>query len=92
MKVACIFEPDAGLGPDPLDTADPPDERSLGVFLDAARDDIILVWRTYGAQYEDGFRTQLVGAGIWENVSLDQLRAAVELLGDLPEEHPDGDH
>lgn len=83
MKVAVVFEPDPELGPDPKDGADPPDWRSQGVFLDGDHDDILLLWRRYGEQYDDGLRTEVVSSGIWENVTLEQIRDAVDHITEL---------
>jgi hypothetical protein len=83
VKVAVVFEPDADLGPDPGDHADPPDERRIGLFLDGDHDDVLLLWRRYGEQYVDGFRTEVVSSGIWEHVTLDQIRDAIGHITEL---------
>jgi hypothetical protein len=81
VKVAVVFEPDPELGPDPLDDAETP--RRLGEFLDSERVDILLIWREYGNQFDDGFRTHIVPSGVWENVTSDQVDDVIARLGDL---------
>lgn len=71
MKVSIVFDPDPELGPDPLDEHGA--ERRLGEFLDSDRTDILVVWREIGEQFEDGARTHVIGSGIWENLSQEQI-------------------
>ena len=90
MKVAVVFEPDPDLGTDPLDDADPPDQRSQGLFLDTDKLDVLLIYRTYGEQYDDGYRTHIFASGIWENVTIDQMSDAIDHITQLGGD--DGDH
>jgi hypothetical protein len=81
VKIAIVFAPDPDLGPDPLDEAKEP--RRLGIFIDSDSEDVILIHRKYGEQYDGGYRTELFSSGIWENVQLEQVIEAVEALGEL---------
>lgn len=84
MKVAIVFEPDLDLGTDPLDEHNTP--RRLGEFLDSDRMDVLVAWREWGDQFEDGFRTHFVGSGIWENLTEEQYDDLLGLLNNgLPE-------
>jgi hypothetical protein len=83
VKLAVVFEPDPDLGYDPLDKAKQP--RRLGLFLDSATTDVLLVYREYGEAFEDGYRTHIFSSGIWENVDLERFEAAIghiEAFGD----------
>ena len=82
MRVALVFDPDPSLGSDPLDEAEQP--RRLGEFIDSDQD-ALLVWREYGEAFEDGYRTHVIGQGIWESVTLDQMERALTVIGRLPE-------
>ena len=81
MKLAIVFEPDDSLGYDPLDDAK--EARRLGIFIDSDKEDVILIHRRYGDQYEGGNRTDIYSSGIWENVTLDQMEAAIGHLEEL---------
>lgn len=78
MKVAIVYEPDLELGPDPLDEAKEP--RRLGDFIDSEKTDVLVVWREFGDQFEDGSRTHLVPGGSWENLTEGQLDQVVQWL------------
>lgn len=85
MRVAIVFDPDPSLGFDPLDSLEKP--RRLGELLDD-KADVLVAWREYDDALEDGYRTHVIGQGIWENVTLEQLDAAFAAfaaLGGLPE-------
>lgn len=81
MKISLVFAPDTDLGFDPLDDAREP--RSLGISIDSDKEDVILMHRRYGEQYEDGKRTDIYTSGIWENVSLEQVMAALDDIEEL---------
>ena len=85
MQVAIVFEPLPELGPDPRDEAKMP--RRLGEFIDDDKD-CFVVWREYGEQFEDGWRDHVVGQGIWENLTVDQID---QVLGWLSEGLPESD-
>lgn len=76
MNVAIVFEPDT-------DTTDPddPSEQPLrrGEFIGAGSDAFV-VWREWGEQFTDGYRTHVVGMGIWENLTPDQIADALDAL------------
>ncbi len=78
MKVAIVYEPDPELGPDPLDEAKLP--RRLGDFIDSEKTDVLVVWREYGERFEDGVRTHIVAAGVWENVTEEQFDEAMAAI------------
>lgn len=78
MKVAIVYEPDPDLGPDPLDEAKMP--RRLGDFIDSEKTDVLVVWREYGDKFEDGFRTHVVPAGVWENVREEAIEDALAAI------------
>lgn len=80
MKVSIIYEPDPDLGPDPLDEAAQP--RSLGEFIDDEKVDVLVIWREYGDQFEDGSRTHVIPGGAWEHVTEDQVDALLDSLLD----------
>lgn len=72
-----VFEPDPGLGPDPLDlTAQEP--RSLGWFIPPG-DDCIVIHRQWGEQFEGGSRTHFWGMGSWENLTDEQTDAILNV-------------
>ena len=81
MKMSIVFEPDPDLGHDPLDSAEEP--RRLGIFIDSDKEDVILIHRRYGDQFEGGNRTDIYSSGIWENVTLDQMEDAIAHIEDL---------
>lgn len=83
MKISLVFDPDPDLGHDPLDETKEP--RSLGIFIDSDRDDVLLLHRRYGEQYEGGNRTDIWASGIWENVDIDRIEEAIAHIGELPE-------
>lgn len=81
VKVSIVFEPDPDLGPDPEDEAQSP--RRLGEFIDSDKTDVLLMWREYGEQFEDGNRTHIISTGVWENITADQMDDILERLGDF---------
>lgn len=83
MRMALVFAPDESLGVDPLDDAK--EARSLGVFIDTDREDVLLLHRRYGDQYEGGHRTDIYSSGIWESVTVEQVEAALFELRGLPD-------
>lgn len=84
MKVSLVFDPDPDLGHDPMDGAK--EHRRLGIFIDSDKEDVLLVHRRYGEQFEGGNRTDIYSSGIWENVTLDQVEGAIDYLEALPDE------
>lgn len=78
MKVAIVYEPDPDLGPDPLDEANKP--RRLGEFIDSDKTDVLLMYREYGDEFEDGFRTHILPSGIWENLTSEQIEDALAAI------------
>ena len=83
MKVSLVFAPDPDLGHDPMDEAKEP--RSLGVFIDSDKEDVLLVHRRYGDQFEDGIRTDIYSSGVWESVTIEQMEAAIAHIEELPD-------
>lgn len=83
MKLAIVFDPDPALGTDPLDHANKP--LSQGVWIDAAKIDVLLIYREYDDAFEGGRRTHVIGSGIWQNVTLEQAKAAIDQLSELPD-------
>lgn len=82
MKVSLVFAADPDLGPDPLDPAN--EDRALGIFIDSDKDDVLLLHRRYGDQYEGGNRTDIYSSGIWENLDPDDVADAIAQLSELP--------
>jgi hypothetical protein len=81
VKISLVFEPDPDLGTDPLDEAK--DLRSQGIFIDSDKEDVLLMHRRYGEQYEGGNRTDIYASGIWENLDIDQVSEALDRLQEL---------
>ncbi len=81
MNIAIVFEPNPELGPDPLDHAQMP--RRQGEFI-AAGSDAFVVWREWGDDFEGGYRDHVVGMGIWENLTTDQIDDALAAIRDEP--------
>ena len=80
LVVSMVFEPDPGLGPDPLDvTAQEP--RRLGHVFTGS-DDFVVIHREWGEQFEGGSRTHLWKNGIWEHLELDDIVRLLEGQGD----------
>jgi hypothetical protein len=86
VRVAIVFDPDPDLGHDPLDPAKEP--RALGMFIDSDKDDVLLVHRRYGEQYEDGIRTDIYVSGVWENVDIDRFDEAIAHIESFGDEEP----
>lgn len=80
MKVAIVYEPDPDLGFDPLDEAKTP--RRLGEWIDSEKTDVLLMYREYGDQFEDGYRTHIVPSGVWENLTAEQIEDALAAIND----------
>lgn len=78
MKVAIVFEPDPDLGPDPLDEAKTP--RRLGDFIDSEKTDVLLMYRQYSDELEDGYRTVILSSGVWENIDEDAIEDALAAI------------
>lgn len=77
--VAVVYAPQPELGPDPLDaTAHTP--RRLGDVI-TEREDMLLVWREWGEQFDGGSRTHVVSTGAWANVTHDQIVTTLDTLG-----------
>lgn len=79
MKVAIVFDPDPDLGTDPLDPHAMP--RSQGMLLDSDKTDVLIVWREWGEQFEDGYRTHVIPSGIWENVTEEEIDGMLAAIG-----------
>ena len=77
MRVAIVWEPDPDLGLDPLDKAKMP--RRLGEFIDSGSDAFV-VWREWGEQFDGGYRNHIVGMGIWENLTAEQVDEALAAI------------
>lgn len=77
MNIAIVFDPDPGLGPDPLDHAEAP--RSVGQFIPSGSDAFV-VWREWGDAFQGGYRDHVVGMGIWENLTSQQVGAALAAI------------
>lgn len=73
-----VFEPDAGLGTDPLDEAKEP--RRQGWAIDISREDFLLVHREWGEQFQNGSRMNIWSGGAWESLSLDGLMPMLSAL------------
>jgi hypothetical protein len=83
VNIAIVYEPLPDLGPDPMDEAKMP--RRLGDFISSGMDAFV-VWREYGDQFEGGWRDHIVGQGIWENLTTEQIEQALGWLQEgLPE-------
>lgn len=82
MILTIVFEPDPSMGPDPSDDATPPDPRRQGLVLDSNKDDLILIYRSYGDQYINGERTTVIGTGIWLHANLRQIGELIESLNE----------
>ena len=81
MKISLVFEPDPSLGVDPLD--DHAETRSLGLFIDTSEEDVLLLRRRFGEQYEDGSLTEIWASGVWENIGPEQITAVLDGLATL---------
>lgn len=78
MNIAIVFEPDTTT-PDPDDPSGEPLQR--GAFVGSGTDAFV-VWREWGEQFTDGYRTHVMGTGIWENLTPDQIESALASLED----------
>lgn len=79
MKVLILFEPDETC-------VDPKDGALVGrkhYEMVQPSQDAIVMWREYGDAFEGGYRTHIVGNGVFENVTIDNGLAALEELGVL---------
>ena len=77
MIVAIIYSPDPELGPDPNDEHHQP--RSIGQFIGDGSD-VFVLWREWGDQYKGGFRNRVVGQGIWEHLTNEQIDRALDAI------------
>ena len=84
MKVALVFDPDPDLGTDPLDDAQEP--RALGIWIDTDKEDVLLLHRRYGEQFEEGNRTDIYSSGIWENLDIDRVSDALSAIEGFDDE------
>jgi len=75
--VTIVYDVDPDLGPDPNDPH--AQSRRIGeVIGDGA--DCFVVWRQWGDEYEGGFRDRVVGQGVWENLTEEQVDAAIAVI------------
>lgn len=79
MKVAIVFEGDPSQ-PDP--DAGHPEGLVRGEFLPAGTD-VLVLYREWGEQFEGGSRTHMIGGGSWENLSMEQMGAVLEVVNSL---------
>lgn len=77
MKVAIVFDPLPDIGPDPNDEHQSP--RRLGEFV-GDNSDCLVIYREWGDQFEDGYRTHILAQGIYENIPDDQWEAVLAEL------------
>ena len=78
MKVSLVFDPDPDLGPDPLDPAQ--EARRQGVFIDSEHEDVLVIHRKWGTQYEGHQRTEVYASGVWENLDAGAVVEALDTL------------
>jgi hypothetical protein len=81
MKVIMLFAADAEM-PDP-ERGHPEGAQTYELIPENA--DCFVVWREWGEEFEGGYRDHIIGQGIWENLTGDQVDVVLEgLSGDLP--------
>lgn len=76
-----MFEPDEAV----LDGDGHPTMR--GAWIDTRHDDMLLVWREYGEQFDGGMRTHVVSAGAFEHITHAQIVSLLAHLRDDADPH-----
>jgi hypothetical protein len=85
MQVVLVFEPDPTLAyADAADMEQEVEPLRRAIYMGEG-EDVLVVRRSYGEQYEDGVRTEVWAQGVYENVDWDTLTDTVEgLVQGLP--------
>jgi hypothetical protein len=78
MRVIMLFQPDPE-EPDPA--RGHPEGGQHYEFLPEG-DDIVVVWREWGEQFQDGKRTHIWGQGVWENLTDEQADWLIGAIDD----------